>query len=119
MLLKAPDRSLRSLRKRPAHRLKPQPRPSSRPAARKISQQRSKRSPRWQKPFSVPMASSRQRHSKTAVLSTAAYPLVAGEEDLASENLLIFQLGGESFGLRLASVAEIIRLPHLAHMPLV
>jgi purine-binding chemotaxis protein CheW len=65
------------------------------------------------------MASSRQRHSKTAVLSTAAYPLVAGEEDLASENLLIFQLGGESFGLRLASVAEIIRLPHLAHMPLV
>ena len=65
------------------------------------------------------MASRRQQHSKTAVLSTATYPLVAGEEDLASENLLIFQLAGESFGLRLASVAEIIRLPHLAHMPLV
>ena len=64
------------------------------------------------------MAGRRQQHSKTAVLSTATYPLVAGE-DLASENLLIFKLAGELFGLRLASVAEIIRLPHLAHMPLV
>ena len=33
--------------------------------------------------------------------------------------LLIFQLAGESFALRLASIAEIIRLPDLAHMPLV
>ena len=33
--------------------------------------------------------------------------------------LLIFRLAGESFALRLASIAEIIRLPVLAHMPLV
>ena len=32
---------------------------------------------------------------------------------------MIFRLAGESFGLRLATVAEIIRLPDLAHMPLV
>jgi purine-binding chemotaxis protein CheW len=37
----------------------------------------------------------------------------------ASENLLIFRIAGESFGLRLATVAEIIRLPDLARMPLV
>ena len=65
------------------------------------------------------MASRRQQHRQTTDLPAATDPLVAGEEDLASENLLIFQLAGESFGLRLASVAEIIRLPDLAHMPLV
>ena len=54
-----------------------------------------------------------------ADLPAAADPLVAGAGDVASENLLIFQLAGESFALRLASVTEIIRLPDLAHMPLV
>ncbi len=61
----------------------------------------------------------RQQPGKTADLPAAADPLVAGEQDVASENLLIFRLAGESFALRLASVAEIIRLPDLAHMPLV
>jgi purine-binding chemotaxis protein CheW len=65
------------------------------------------------------MASRRQPSRKTADLAAAVAPLVAGEEDVASENLLIFELAGESFALRLASVAEIIRLPDLAHMPLV
>jgi purine-binding chemotaxis protein CheW len=65
------------------------------------------------------MASRRQHPRKAADLPAAADPLAAGEEDVASENLLIFQLAGESFALRLASVAEIIRLPDLAHMPLV
>jgi purine-binding chemotaxis protein CheW len=65
------------------------------------------------------MASSRQQPRKKTDLAAAADPLVAGDEDLASENLLIFQLAGEAFALRLASVAEIIRLPDLAHMPLV
>jgi purine-binding chemotaxis protein CheW len=65
------------------------------------------------------MASRRQPSRRTADLPAAADPLVAGEEDVASENLLIFELAGESFALRLASVAEIIRLPDLAHMPLV
>jgi purine-binding chemotaxis protein CheW len=37
----------------------------------------------------------------------------------ATESFLIFQIAGESFGLRLSAVAEIIRLPELAHMPLV
>jgi len=35
------------------------------------------------------------------------------------DNLLILRLAGEAFGLRLATVSEIIRLPDLAHMPLV
>jgi purine-binding chemotaxis protein CheW len=65
------------------------------------------------------MASRPQQPRKTADLPAAADPLVAGQQDVASENLLIFQLAGESFALRLASVAEIIRLPDLAHMPLV
>jgi purine-binding chemotaxis protein CheW len=65
------------------------------------------------------MASRRQQPRQTADLPAAADPLVAGAGDLASENLLIFQLAGESFALRLASIAEIIRLPELAHMPLV
>lgn len=44
---------------------------------------------------------------------------VSAEDDIASEKFLIFRIGGESFGLRLGTVAEIIRLPDLAHMPLV
>jgi len=65
------------------------------------------------------MASRRQQSRKTADLHSATDLLVAGEDDVASENLLIFQVAGESFALRLAAVAEIIRLPDLAHMPLV
>jgi len=65
------------------------------------------------------MASRRQKPRKTAVLAAAVDPFVSGGDDAASENLLIFQLAGESFALRLASIAEIIRLPDLAHMPLV
>jgi purine-binding chemotaxis protein CheW len=61
----------------------------------------------------------RQQPRKTADFAAAAEPLVAGDHDVESENLLIFQLAGESFALLLASVAEIIRLPDLAHMPLV
>ena len=65
------------------------------------------------------MAGKRQQPRNTADLAPAAGPLGAGAEQPASEKLLIFQLAGESFALRLASVAEIIRLPDLAHMPLV
>lgn len=39
--------------------------------------------------------------------------------ELASEELLIFKIAGAAFGLTLAGVAEIIRLPNLVHMPLV
>lgn len=62
---------------------------------------------------------SRRQPRKTADLAAAVDPVVAAEKDRASEDLLIFQLADESFALRLASVAEIIRLPDLAHMPLV
>lgn len=72
-----------------------------------------------QKRFSVAMASRRQQPRQADELPAAAGPLVAGEGDAVSENLLIFRLAGESFALRLASVAEIIRLPDLAHIPLV
>jgi purine-binding chemotaxis protein CheW len=36
-----------------------------------------------------------------------------------ARKILIFQLAGSSFGLELSAVAEIIRMPDLAHMPLV
>ena len=65
------------------------------------------------------MASRRPQPRQTADLPTVADPRVTGDEGIASENLLIFQLAGESFALRLASIAEIIRPPNLAHMPLV
>jgi purine-binding chemotaxis protein CheW len=41
------------------------------------------------------------------------------DTDAGLEDLLVFQLAGEQFGLRLDVVAEIIRPPALAHMPLV
>src|SRR6478609_12070982 len=119
MSLKAPDRSRRSPRKRPAPRPKPRPPPSNKRAVQRISQQRSKRSPRSPKPFSVAMANRRQPVRKKADPASAANSPVAAKEDIASQNLLIFRIAGESFGLRLASVAEIIQLPDLAHMPLV
>lgn len=65
------------------------------------------------------MGNRRQPLRKKTDLPSAANSLVTAREDIASENLLIFRIAGESFGLRLATVAEIIRLPDLAHMPLV
>ena len=58
------------------------------------------------------MASRRQQIEKKTDIPSAVAPE-------ATENFLIFQIAGESFGLRLGAVAEIIRLPELAHMPLV
>jgi purine-binding chemotaxis protein CheW len=65
------------------------------------------------------MASRRQQIRKKADVPSAVGAGVAADDDAASEKLLIFRIAGESFGLRLDSVAEIIRLPNLAHMPLV
>jgi purine-binding chemotaxis protein CheW len=65
------------------------------------------------------MASHRQKIPKRPDVPTAVEGHVAAEDDVASENILIFRIAGESFGLRLATVAEIIRLPALARMPLV
>ena len=65
------------------------------------------------------MANRRQSVRKKSDPSTESGPLVAAGSVTVTENLLIFRLAGESFGLRLATVAEIIRLPDLAHMPLV
>ncbi len=49
----------------------------------------------------------------------AADAPVTAETDLTSEELLVFRIAGEAFGLVLSAVAEIIRLPSLVHMPLV
>jgi purine-binding chemotaxis protein CheW len=65
------------------------------------------------------MASRRELARKKAHLSTGSAALVAPDIDEVLEDLLVFQLAGESFGLRLNVVAEIIRPPALAHMPLV
>src|SRR6478672_1880813 len=65
------------------------------------------------------MASRRQQSRKKSDLPSTVEGRVAVDGEIASENLLIFRIAGECFGLRLATVAEIIRLPDLAHMPLV
>ena len=64
------------------------------------------------------MANPRQQTKKKAI-SPSVDGRAVPESDIASENFLIFRIAGESFGLRLAIVAEIARLPELTHMPLV
>jgi purine-binding chemotaxis protein CheW len=51
-------------------------------------------------------------------LSRDTAALVMPDTAQVLEDLLVFQLAGGVFGLRLSVVAEIIRPPHLAHMPL-
>lgn len=65
------------------------------------------------------MGSRRQQVRKKSDLPSAAGSPVAAEGDVASENLLVFRIDSELFALRLAAIAEIIRLPDLVHMPLV
>jgi purine-binding chemotaxis protein CheW len=65
------------------------------------------------------MASRREQTRKKAHLSTESAALAASDTAEVLEDLLVFQLAGEPFGLRLDVVAEIIRPPALAHMPLV
>lgn len=65
------------------------------------------------------MVSPRQQTRKKAGSPSAVDGPATPNRDVASENLLIFRIAGETFGLRLATVAEIARLPGLAHMPLV
>jgi purine-binding chemotaxis protein CheW len=65
------------------------------------------------------MANPRQQSKKKAVSSATVDGRIAPERDVASENFLIFRIGDETLGLRLALVAEIARLPELARMPLV
>ena len=65
------------------------------------------------------MADIRRQTCKKGDPPPAADGAVAAQTDSTSEELLIFRLAGESFGLTLSTVAEIIRLPNLVHMPLV
>src|SRR5215207_1242526 len=126
MSLKAPVKSRRSLKRQRVRQLRPQLPLSSRRGVQRIWRLRSKRSPHLPKPFSVAMANRRQQTRKKDDLPRnkddlplAADPPIPAETDLAGEGLLIFRLAGESFGLMLSAVAEIIRLPNLAYMPLV
>ena len=64
------------------------------------------------------MANPRQQTRKKAVSPSTVDGRAVPESDTASENFLIFRIAGETFGLRLALVAEIARLPELTHMPL-
>ena len=65
------------------------------------------------------MANRRQQNRTKTDNSSTEDGGVTAKHGSASEDLLIFRIAGESFGLRLATVAEIIRLPDLVHMPLV
>ena len=65
------------------------------------------------------MANRRKQTRNNSDLSTDSGALVAPDSAAVHEDLLVFRLAAESFGLRLTAVAEIIRPPDLAHMPLV
>ena len=65
------------------------------------------------------MANRREQTRKNSDLSTDSGARVASDTAAVLEDLLVFRLAGESLGLRLTAVAEIIRPPDLAHMPLV
>jgi len=65
------------------------------------------------------MANRREHTRKNSDLSTDSGARAASDTAVVLEDLLVFRLAGESLGLRLAAVAEIIRPPDLAHMPLV
>ncbi len=65
------------------------------------------------------MVNRRKQTRKNSALSTDSGALVAPDAAAVLEDLLVFRLAGESFGLRLTAVAEIIRPPDLAYMPLV
>jgi purine-binding chemotaxis protein CheW len=65
------------------------------------------------------MADIRRQTRKKGDPPRAADGAVAAQIDSTSKELLMFRLAGESFGLTLCAVAEIIRLPNLVHMPLV
>ena len=65
------------------------------------------------------MANPRQQTRKQSVIPSTVDGPATPDNDIAAENFLIFRIAGESFGLRVAQVAEIARLPELAHMPLV
>jgi purine-binding chemotaxis protein CheW len=65
------------------------------------------------------MASARQKIAKRPDPPRGVDGRGTAGDGGVSENILIFRIAGESFGLRLANVAEIIRQPHLARMPLV
>jgi purine-binding chemotaxis protein CheW len=64
------------------------------------------------------MANRRKQTRNNSDLSTDSGALIASDTAIR-EDLLVFRLAGESLGLRLTAVAEIIRPPDLAHMPLV
>src|SRR5215203_2684546 len=119
MSLKVRARSPRSPKRPPARQGRRQLLPSSRREEPKISQRLSRRLRHWPIPCRTAMASRREQARKKAHLSTGSAALVAPDTAEVLEDLLVFQLAGEPFGLRLNVVAEIIRLPTLAHMPLV
>src|SRR6185503_8400212 len=119
MSLKAPGRSRRSPRRHPVRQPRRQPVPGSRLQVRRISRRLSKRLHRSPKPFSVAMANRREQTRKNSDPSTDSGARAASDTAVVLEDLLVFRLAGESLGLRLVAVAEIIRPPDLAHMPLV
>jgi purine-binding chemotaxis protein CheW len=65
------------------------------------------------------MANPRLRTRRKADSPSTDTGHITLEHDIGTESLLIFRIAGETFGLRLATIAEITRLPELARMPLV
>ena len=65
------------------------------------------------------MGSRRQPVRKKTELSSGGVSIGTAKEDVESENFLVFRIAGELCAVRLATAAEIIRMPHLTHMPFV
>src|SRR5215212_8591215 len=65
------------------------------------------------------MANELEPARKRTDAHSAAKTAVVAPHGMLPENVLIFRVAEEYFGLRLATISEIIRLPNLVRMPLV
>lgn len=65
------------------------------------------------------MASRSENRAKKAGPAAAGVPPGVDQTDATARHFLLFDVAGASFGMALASIAEIIRVPKLSYMPLV
>src|SRR4051812_36689629 len=93
---------------------------SSRHAARKNSQRRSKRLLRLPKTSRAAMAKRNQRmvQPKADPASRESVLITAGATEAPGAHFVVFHLADGLFGFRLEDVGEILRMPSLARMPL-
>src|SRR3984893_2107782 len=107
-----------SPRKRAARRKRRRLLPGSRRAAPRISQRRSRKSPRSPKKSSAAMAKRIPDPHQKVDAKRPDVGRAASDDADRDEHFVVFKIAGDSFGFRVEDVSEIIRLPGLAKMPL-